>query len=141
MTRKPDWENRLTACIKTHRGQPFAWGKSDCFKMACDAHKAVTGRSILTKLKGYTTEAGGYRKFKAQGFETVGHAFASVLPTGAPLTAQRGDLATVLIDGVEYGGVITDSGVMVKNSDQMSCYGLADTDVEGRFIVTVYRVI
>lgn len=140
MSRKPDWEKRLAACIKKHRETPFKWGSSDCFKMACDAHRAITGRAILTKLKGYTTEAGGYRKFKAQGFETVGQAFASVLPKGAPLTARRGDLATVEIDGVEYGGVVTDSGVLVKNGDTIASYDLSATDDDGRMIVTIYRV-
>ncbi|QKV17861.1 DUF6950 family protein [Oricola thermophila] len=112
--RRMDWEARLKAVIAKHIAAPGKWGRSDCWCMACDAYKAVTGKALLPHLRKYSSEAGGYRLFKKHGFSTVGEALASVLPEVNRLSAMRGDLATIIRDGVESCGVVTSRGLEVK---------------------------
>lgn len=124
--RHPDWEKRLNAVLERHRDQPGVWGKSDCFVMAMDAHLAVTGRKILSDLRSYKTERGGYRLFAKHGFTTVGLALASVLEKTGRFTCHRGDLCVVERDGVEACGVVSAGGVAVKAQHGIEYVSLSD---------------
>lgn len=111
---KINWEAKLHDVIERHATMEGAWGKSDCFIMAVEAHKAVTGKALLPKLRRYKTEAGGYRLFKKHGFSDVGEALASVLEVQAPLLAKRGELVTVERQGLLSCGVVVAGGIAVK---------------------------
>lgn len=117
--RHPDWEKRLADALNAHRGQPSAWGKSDCWIVACDCFEAVTDEALLPALRGYRTEAGGYKKFHRAGFDSVDAALASALPPKPLLMAQRGDLASVERDGVIAAGVVTEAGIFVRSDTAM----------------------
>lgn len=110
----PDKQKKLHAIIEQHRAMEGQWGKSDCFMMAVEAYKALTGKALLSKLRRYKTEAGGYRLFKKFGFTSVDDALASALPRCAPLQLQEGDLATVNRGGIISCGVIVSNTIAVK---------------------------
>ncbi|MGJ8570422.1 MAG: DUF6950 family protein [Hoeflea sp.] len=108
------WEKRLKAAVERHRDLPGQWDVSDCWVLARDACKAVTGKDLAPHLRGYKTEKAGYRLFARHGFKTVGEALAAHLPECPVLMAQRGDLGVVERGGLESCGVVTATGVAVK---------------------------
>lgn len=113
------WEKALKLAVEKHRDLPGQWGISDCWMLATDAHEAVTGEILAPKLRGYKTEAAGYKLFARHGFKTVGEALAAHLPSCPVLMAQRGDLGVIERannkgDMVESCGVVTSIGVAVK---------------------------
>jgi hypothetical protein len=108
------WEKRLKAAVERHRDMTGAWDVSDCWVLAKDAYKAVTGEDLAPHLSGYKTEAAGYKLFARHGFRTVGEALAAHLPECPVLMAQRGDLGVIKRGGLESCGVVTSNGVAVK---------------------------
>jgi len=108
------WEKALKLTVERHASLPGAWGQSDCWMLAVDAYQAVTGEKLAPKLRGYKTEAGGYKLFAKHGFKTVGAALAAHLPAVPTLMAQRGDLGVIERRGIESCGVVTTIGVAVK---------------------------
>lgn len=108
------WEKRLKAAVERHRDLDGAWGVSDCWILATDAHEAVTGKRLAPELRRYATEAAGYKLFARHGFKTVGEALAAHLPECPVLMAQRGDLGVVERNGIEACAVVTSIGVVVK---------------------------
>lgn len=108
------WEKALRQTVERHASLPGAWGVSDCWMLAVDAHEAVTGEKLAPKLRRYRTEKAGYRLFAKHGFKTVGEALAAHLPDCPVLMAGRGDLGVIVRNGVESCGVVTSIGVAVK---------------------------
>lgn len=135
MTRHPDWERRLNRAVQKHAEMDGQWGKSDCWSLGCDAFRAVTGRALLPHLRRYYSEKSGYRLFRKHGFETVGEALASVLPVRSRLSAMRGDLATIMREGVESCGAVTSLGLAVK-----TIYGDPETATITRAAVEYFPV-
>ena len=129
--RHPDWEERLNAVVAKHQAMPGEWGKSDCWTLTMDAIKAVRGKGVLTKLRGYKSEAAGYRVFAKAGFKTVEEALASILEPVAGLMAQRGDVGVIERDGVISSGVFTSAGFAVR-----TIYGHTET-IDGKRVETV----
>jgi hypothetical protein len=114
--RHPEWEKRLNAVVAKHQALPGEWGRSDCWIMALDAIEAVTGETVLSHLRGYSTEAEGYRVFRKAGYkETVEEALAGALGEPvAPLSAQRGDVGVIEREGRISCGVFTSAGFAVR---------------------------
>lgn len=134
MTRIFEWEDRLNMVVAKHQGMPGHWGTSDCWALAMDAVEAVTGDRLLAELSSYTTEAGGYRLFRKQGFDTVEQALASVLEPINRFSAQRGDLGAVERDGVVSAGVFVSTGFAVRSLTDVQF--LPVSDVKTAFKVT-----
>jgi hypothetical protein len=96
------WETRLAQAVEAARQRPFAWGQHDCATWAFDVRQALTGTP--RPAWSYTTEAGGKRWMKRQGWNSFAEAATAILGEPvAPLTAQRGDI--VLVDDPEAFGV------------------------------------
>jgi len=95
MQRHHDWPERLSAFIATARARPFAYGPHDCVSFANGAVEAMTGKSVMPRLR-YSTALGALRALKREG--GVHKAIAARLPEIPPATAQRGDVGTVLVD-------------------------------------------
>lgn len=114
--RHSDWENRLNDVVAKHQAMPGEWGKSDCWIMTLDAMEAVKGEAILPELRGYKTEAAGYKLFRKHGYkETVEEALVVVLGDPiSPLMAQRGDVGVIERDGSISCGVFTSAGFAVR---------------------------
>jgi hypothetical protein len=100
---KPEgWEVRLAQAIEAARQRPFVWGQHDCATWAFDVREALTGAP--RPAWSYTTEAGGRRWMKRQGWNSFTEAATAILGEPvAPLMAQRGDI--VLVDDPEAFGV------------------------------------
>ena len=116
MTRHPDWERRLARALADHAAREAGWGRSDCWTVACDVHRAVTGKALLPYLRRYSSETGGYRLFRKHGFETVEDALASALERRPVLTAQRGDIGTIERNGVVACCIFTALGAQVRSA-------------------------
>lgn len=90
------WESVLAGAVEAARERPFAWGQHDCATWAFDVRAAITG--IARPAWSYTTEAGGRRWMKRQGWNGFAEAATAILGDPVPvLTAQRGDI--VLMEG------------------------------------------
>lgn len=133
MTRHHDWEQRLKVAVQKHAEIEPAWGRSDCFIFACDAFKAVTGKTLLPALRRYRSEAGGYRLFRKHGFETVEMALASELEWKPILSAMRGDLGVVERAGVIACCVFTGNGATVRINNPPGFEHWPVTDVKSAF--------
>ncbi len=101
MTRLQDWEVRLAEAVEAAKGVPFAWGQHDCATWAFDVRAALTGTP--RPAWSYTTEAGGRRWMKRQGWAGFTEAATAILGEPvAPLMAQRGDIV-LLIEPEAFG--------------------------------------
>lgn len=108
------WEKRLKSTVERHRDMDGAWGKSECWVLAQDTYRAVTGEDLAPHLSGYKSEAGGYKLFARHGFKSVGEALAAYLPECPVLMVQRGDLGVIERGGLESCGVVMSTGLAVK---------------------------
>lgn len=118
---------RLAEVITKAYASPFKWGSADCFRLARDAHKAVTGRVLLSQIKPYQSEKGGVKQFRKAGFETLDQALSFALADGPKLNAQQGDIG--LVQNGEHhicaiysasGWVVrTETGLMQIGSDKI----------------------
>jgi hypothetical protein len=112
--RLADWEANLLAVLAHHASQPGAWGKSDCWMMTMEAVEAMTGEKVLPKLRGYKTEAAGYKLFAKHGFTTVQQALEAAFPAVPALMAHRGDSACVARPAGISCGIVTAAGIAVR---------------------------
>lgn len=120
MTRRPDWERRLNEAVERHMALPPDYAITNCYILPDDCVLAITGRRMHPKLynggRGPKTERGAAKRLLRHGFRSVEDAFAARFPRIPPLTAQRGDIGVVEIDGVVCGGVYTAIGFAARSA-------------------------
>jgi hypothetical protein len=117
LTRLPDWERRLVAVTRQHIAMPGVWGVSDCLLTAADSIEAVTGHDLLAPWRGrYRTEKGAARLMRREGCHDVDDVFRAffALPPVGRLSAQRGDVGTILQGGQLTAGFVTGEGFAAK---------------------------
>ena len=111
MTRVKNWPSRLAEYVESRLGMPFEWAKNDCAGFAAGAIEAITGEKVPLPAYADAREAA-----EALAAESLSSRVRSILgPPIAPASAQRGDLAMVLVDGREtlavcVGGMVVAPG-------------------------------
>jgi hypothetical protein len=107
--RRPDWPERLVAVLDRVAGEPFEWGRSDCFTLAMDVVEALTGTDPWAAERGaYTSPVGARRRLEKNGFASLDAFAASLGREVAPAFAGRGDLAVATTDDGAGGLVVSD---------------------------------
>ena len=111
LTRHPDWEPRLAACVEAWAGRAYAFKPGhDCAAFVLAGIEAVAGEKLALALRPYKTQAGQARALYELGWDGLPDAADALLgPRIAPLQAHRGD---VVSDGSALG-LMTASGPMV----------------------------
>jgi len=95
MTRLENWPSRLAQVIEAASGRPFSWGDADCYCLAGDAVRAVTGEDPMAPHRGrYRTRQGALARLKRHGFSDLAGFWDGQFPRQpSVLAARRGDLA------------------------------------------------
>lgn len=110
------WPLLLSRFLRVRREMPFAWGSNDCLIFAADCVLALAGVDPAERWRGYATEAeaaailaanGGVNALIADG---LGHKGQRNM-----LTARRGDIVTMKLDGRLTAGVVDDSGTRIAS--------------------------
>jgi hypothetical protein len=92
LTRRPDWQERLTALIVARMTWPFIWGANDCATFAAEAVLQMTGTPLLPAgVPTWSSARQAYRALRptgglAQAVRAIG------LEEVGPRMARRGDL-------------------------------------------------
>ena len=108
MRRLERWPTLLADYVEGALGRPFCFGKHDCCSFAAGAIEAITGETVPLPAYADAREAA-----EALAAESLSSRVRSILgPPIAPASAQRGDLAMVLVDGRETLAVCV-GGMMV----------------------------
>tara|TARA_R110002124_G_scaffold165640_3_gene333016 strand:- start:749 stop:1153 length:405 start_codon:yes stop_codon:yes gene_type:complete len=106
--RLANWPTLLAEFLTERGTQEHVWGKNDCCLFAADAIEVITGVDNASEFRGrYTTELGAKRALLRYGAGDIRSTFTAKF--GQPvarLKAVRGDIALVIIDGVERVGVV-----------------------------------
>lgn len=92
--RVPDWPERLSAVVEAARHRPYDLGRWDCFRFACAAYEAVTGRRIGEEWEGrYASPKEALRLIREFGRGDEATAVSRLLGRDPVpvLMAQRGD--------------------------------------------------
>lgn len=116
MARLEGWELRLAEVLEAARGQPYALGGHDCFRLACAVVHALTGVDRWPEWAGrYSTKRQALVLLARYGgtFDGAGDKFFGVAGV-EPARARRGDiLKYVDPDGEAHLGVKNCSMVAV----------------------------
>jgi hypothetical protein len=98
-TRRPDWQERLTALVVARMTWPFVWGVNDCATFAAEAALQETGSQVLfVGVPAWGSARQAFRRLKEHG----GLAAAvreSGLQEVLPGMARRGDLVLLRAPG------------------------------------------
>lgn len=97
------WEGRLARVLEAARAQPYALGRHDCFRVACLAVEALTGRDLWTPFAGtYRTRKGALRRIAEYGgdFDAAAAKLFGV-PASPAAFARRGDILKYVAPGGE----------------------------------------
>lgn len=115
LDRLPDWDRRLACVTEKHISMPAVWGECDCLLTAADAIAAVTGRDVAKAIRGtYSDQNGALRAMRRRKCKTVLDVFAKRFVEIGSLSAWRGDVGVVEIDGILSCGYFTEYGFAVK---------------------------
>lgn len=115
LTRRPDWQSRLSAYIVAAAHRPFQYGVQDCGLFVAGAIEAMTGVDVAAELRGYRNRTQAYdairrvcgrRRMDAVadhlarqfGIEEIPPAFAQ---RGDAVQRQAGSLGIVAMHGTE----------------------------------------
>lgn len=113
-----------------------AWGRSDCLLTVSSAIQMITGIDPLEQFRGrYKTEAGAARKMRQNGCANVKDVFETYLslePVNR-LSARRGDVGVILINGEFTAGFICGYGFAVKQPHGLVFFPV--TEIEQAFKV------
>jgi hypothetical protein len=130
-TRVNGWDRALEDVATAHVDILPEWGVSDCLLTAADAIAAVTGIDPLAGFRGkYKTEAGAARKMRQNGCENVKDVFEHYLglePVNR-LSARRGDVGVMLINGEYVAGFICGSGFAVKQPYGLTFFPITEIE-------------
>ena len=81
------------ACLDRFAGQAFAWGRSDCARLAAFALRGLGHNPRLARFGTYSTAIGARRALKRAGFDTIEAALDGMgLPRIPPAAALPGDI-------------------------------------------------
>lgn len=112
------WEVAMMDAIARHADQPFAWGVSDCFELACDAVHLMTAKDPFPTIRGaYDSEHDALRILARRKAKSVIDLFARKFEEIPPAHAQRGDLAAWDEMGI---GIVTGRHVVGKGPAGMT---------------------
>jgi hypothetical protein len=110
------WEARLAAVLEATRARPYRLGESDCFRLACEAVEALTGRTRWGQFSGLYRTKGQAKRLIAK-FGTSFDAAFSWFFEGDPAPvaqARRGDVVKFVDDaGEAHLGVCVGAEVAV----------------------------
>lgn len=98
--RKENWPSLLAAYLHARRSMPFAWGSNDCCTFASSAVEAMTGVDFSKRWAPYSDLRGAAALLRAAG-GVAGVADAALGSRVAPISAQRGDVVLLLLEGRE----------------------------------------
>lgn len=125
--RSDGWERRLARVVERHMHIPGAWGASDCGLTVGEAVEAVTGTNPLVEFVGrYSTELGAARIMKRKGWADMGDLLAAFFEPCGRLSAQRGDVGTILQGGQLTAGFMTDLGFATKGPNGLMFHDQTD---------------
>ncbi|MGE4339266.1 MAG: hypothetical protein AB7E55_25315 [Pigmentiphaga sp.] len=93
--RVADWPERMIDVIRGHELMSFSLGRSDCWCLAMDVVRAVTGSDPYAKARRYSTAVGSRRVLRTEGFTSIEQALAAAFEAVPPALAQRGDLGVI----------------------------------------------
>lgn len=134
--RLPDWDTRLADLSTVQLEVAPEWGSTDCLLTVGEAMEAVTGTNPLAKFKGkYTTEQGAaklMRRHKCKTVEDVFEKYLKLIPVGR-LSARRGDVGVMVIQGQLAAGYFTNHGFAVKQESGLGFFPVTE-------VKTAFRV-
>ena len=117
--RAAGWERRLDAVIEGARARPYVLGDNDCFRLACEVVKALTGVDRWPQFRGYTTKREALARIAQYGrsFEAAGDWFFR--SSRVPMTqARRGDVAALATsDGMKHLGIVMGDRVAFMSAE------------------------
>lgn len=138
LDRPSGWDRQLEDVASAHVTIVPEWGRSDCLMTVADAIKAVVGIDPLKQFRGkYKTEAGAARKMRQNGCDSVRDVFETFLqlePVNR-LSARRGDVGVMIINGEYCAGFVCSLGFAVKQPHGLSFFPV--TDIEQAYKVGV----
>lgn len=124
--RLADWRTRLTLYLAERARQPFAPGSHDCALFAAGAVEAITGTDPAAPYRGrYTTERGGLRVLRRDGYADHVALAAATLPERVTGRAAPGDLAVVDGPAGPALGVVQGAAIYVLSPRGLSLVPLA----------------
>ena len=94
------------SAVNRFRGQPFAYGKNDCARMAALVLRKMGHRSPLAKAGAYSSAFGAAKALKRLGYASVAEALDAIgLLRIAPAAALPADIVLIPGEG-ELGGAL-----------------------------------
>lgn len=129
--RADGWDRAVEEIATRHMSVIPEWGASDCLMTVADAMLVVVGPTPLEQFRGrYKTEAGAARKMRQNGCANVKDAFEKFLglePVNR-LSARRGDVGVMLINGEYAAGFVCGSGFAVKQPHGLTFFPVTEID-------------
>jgi len=135
--RKETWPEILAEEIRKGQHRKFKYGSHDCCMFANRVIKAMTGRSIAKKLKGYTTAVGAIETLKNKGSGTLNKTMDVIMKeNGCPKAKhlgllKRGDvcMAKLAIEEVTGGKEEYCVGIVLGTIAAFASDGLVMIDI------------
>jgi hypothetical protein len=135
--RRPGWEQRLATVLDRYHAAPYALGRMDCVRLACEVHDALTGQQLWHLLEGAYDSRESAIAVVAKWGRTWSQAFTALfgVPASPVAHARRGDILT-FDDG-------TDKHLTVCNGAQVAVYtptGLGYVQLTDRRLLECWRI-
>ncbi|MCG7350042.1 DUF6950 family protein [Sphingomonas sp. ACRSK] len=100
-------QHAAQAAVDRFKGQPLAYGKNDCARLAAFVLRKMGHRPQLAKAGSYRTALGAARALQRSGFEDLAAAIDAIgLPRIAPAAAWVADLVLLPAEG-PFGGALS----------------------------------
>jgi hypothetical protein len=100
-------QQAVQAAVDRFKGQPLAYGKNDCVRLAAFVLRKMGHRPQLAKAGSYSTALGAARALQHAGFEDLAAAVDALgLPRIAPAAAWVADLVLLPAEG-PFGGALS----------------------------------
>ncbi|MFV1919132.1 hypothetical protein VPH46_06835 [Sphingomonas sp. MJ1 (PH-R8)] len=100
-------QHAAQAAVDRFKGQPLAYGKNDCARLAAFVLRKMGHRPQLAKAGSYSTALGATRALQRSGFEDLAAAIDAMgLPRIAPAAAWVADLVLLPAEG-PFGGALS----------------------------------
>lgn len=94
----------VLSIIESEMSKPYAYGRSDCFSLACRLVDGLTGSDhFKTYGSNYKTLKGAQWALRKQGHKSLVEFWTEHLTPVPPAMAQTGDLAILHFDGEKRG--------------------------------------